>query len=606
VIWQKIEDNKDDHKKLFQLANNLLYRKQQLALPTHTSPEDLADRFVCFFSDKINKIKDEFTNPVSSSPACEAHTPKQPPIFSKFTPIDEGSLEKLIIHGNSKSCGLDPMPTHLLKSSLPVLLPALCMIVNNSLVTGEMPDRLKTAVVTPLLKKASLDVENFKNFRPVSNLPYISKLIERVAVVQMDTHMTNNSLHEVYQSAYRALHSTESALLRVANDVLRAIDRRRCVLLTLLDLSAAFDTVSHGRFLDRLEQDFGVAGMARRWLESYFRERYQAVHINSASSVHVPLTTGFPQGSVIGPFGFKPYTKPITAIAAKHGVSIHLYADDTQLYVSCDPDNIESATACMEACIEEIRQWMHENHLKLNDSKTEFLIIGTKHQLSQLGDVSIKIGDEAIPSTSSARNIGVMFDAEMNMKEQVSQITRSCYGQLWSISKIRKYLTTDAAERLVHAFITSRLDNHNSMLSGAPDYLLDKLQLIQNQAARVITGQRRNDHITESLVDLHWLPVKYRIEFKMLLFAYKSQHEKAPVYLSDLLYPHVPARSLRSEQQLRLEQPRARSKKYGDRAFSIAAPRLWNNLPLFVKDSDSVDIFKSRLKTHLFKKAFNL
>jgi hypothetical protein len=220
--------------------------------------------------------------------------------------------------------------------------------------------------------------------------------------------------------------------------------------------------------------------------------------------------------------------------------------------------------------------------------------------------VSIKIGDEAIPSTSSAQHIGVMFDAEMNMKEQVSQITRSCYGQLWSISKIRKYLTTDAAERLVHAFITSRLDNHNSMLSGAPDYLLDKLQLIQNQAARVITGQRRKDHITESLVDLHWLPVKYRIEFKMLLFAYKSQHGKAPVYLSDLLYPHVPARSLRSEQQLRLEQPRARSKKYGDRAFSIAAPRLWNNLPLFVKDSDSVDIFKSRLKTHLFKKAFSL
>jgi hypothetical protein len=288
-----------------------------------------------------------------------------------------------------------------------------------------MPDSLKIASVTPLLKKPCLDVENFKNFRPVSNLPYIGKLIERVAVSQMDTYMTEHNLHEVYQSAYRAHHSTESALLRVSNDVLTSIDRRKCVLLTLLDLSAAFDTVDHRRFLDRLESDFGVTGMARRWLKSYFMERYQAVHINSSSSVRVPLTTGFPQGSVIGPFGFKPYTKPLSAIAAKHGVSIHLYADDTQLYVSCDPEDIESAVSRMEACIEEISQWMHANHLKLNDSKTEFLTLGTKHQLSQIGNVSIRIGDENIPSATSARNIGVVFDATMEMKEQVSQVTCS-------------------------------------------------------------------------------------------------------------------------------------------------------------------------------------
>ena len=586
------------------MKNNLLFRKQQLRLPTHACPKTLADRFIHYFSDKIQTIKDEFTDQhppsTSDTPAAQAAE------FSEFTPIDEKSLEKIIMKGNSKSCGLDPLPTYLLKSALPALLPSLCSIVNKSLSSGVMPDSLKISQVTPFLKKPSLDVENFKHFRPVSNLPYIGKLIERVAVTQMDTHMTIHNLHEVYQSAYRAHHSTESALLRVSNDVLRSIDRRRCVLLTLLDLSAAFDTVDHGKFLDRLESGFGVTGRARQWLESYFLERYQAVHINSSSSVRLPLTTGFPQGSVIGPFGFKPYTKPLTEIAAKHNVSIHLYADDTQLYVSCDPEDIESAVCRMEACIRDIRKWMHENHLKLNDSKTEFLAIGSKHQLSQLGDVSIHIGEESIPASASARNIGVMFDQEMNMKEQVNQITRACYGQLRGISQIRQYLTTEAAERLVHAFVTSRLDNHNSLLYGVPDYLLNKLQMIQNQAARVISRQKRSDHITQTLKDLHWLPIKFRVDYKILLFAYKSQHSAAPVYLSDLLSPYIPTRSLRSEQQLRLEQPRVRSTRYGERAFSVAAPRLWNELPSDVKEAGTLEAFKSGLKTHLFKIAYNV
>ena len=137
-----------------------------------------------------------------------------------------------------------------------------------------MPDSLKTAAVTPLLKKSGLDVDNFNNFRPVSNLPYLGKLIEKVAVSQMEGHMTDHNLHEDFQSAYRAHHSTESALLRVSNDVLRAIDRRKCVLLTLLDLSAMFDTVDHARFLTRLENDFGVTGKAKILLEAYFKDRH--------------------------------------------------------------------------------------------------------------------------------------------------------------------------------------------------------------------------------------------------------------------------------------------------------------------------------------------
>ena len=603
----KIHDCEGDHAKLFKVASGLLHRRREMHLPTHTDPKDIADRFVHYFSNKIEKIRIELNAQNENRPPI--HTPAdlpEPPVFNHFTPISEQTLQRIIMGGNSKSCRLDPMPTYLLKATLPILLPTLCAIVNTSLAQGIMPDSLKTAAVAPLLKKLGLDIENFKNFRPISNLPYLGKLIEKVAVSQMEDHMTEHNLHEIFQSAYQANHSTETALLRVSNDVLRAADRRQCTLLTMLDLSAAFDTINHNQFLDRLEAEFGVKGHARRWLESYFRDRTQAVYIDSTSSVTVPLDVGFPQGSVIGPFGFKPFTKPLSAIAKKHGVGIHLYADDTQLYVSCDPDNVNSSLVRLEACIEDIRDWMCRNNLKLNDSKTEFLTLGAKAQLSKIGDMSIRIGGENIPASHSAKNIGVVFDSTMEMVAQVNQITKSCYLHLRAISNIRKYLTNDAAEKLVHAFVTSRLDCNNALLYGIADYLIDKLQLIQNNAARVISQKRKHDHITPTLISLHWLPVHYRIQYKLLLLTFKSQNNKAPVYLADLLEPYIPIRALRSDTQERLVQPKTRTKKYGDRAFSTCGPKLWNELPQNIKCAETVDTFKSLLKTYMFKLAFDL
>jgi hypothetical protein len=228
------------------------------------------------------------------------------------------------------------------------------------------------------------------------------------------------------------------------------------------------------------------------------------------------------------------------------------------------------------------------------------------HLLSKVNDVSVQVGAETISAAQCAKNIGATIDATMEMKQQVNQIVRSCYFQLRNISKIRKYLTQDATAQLIHSFVTSRLDSLNSLLYGVPDYLIDKLQLIQNNAARVVFRLPPSDHITEALRHLHWLPVRYRIWFKVLLLAYKAQNNAAPVYLSDLLSPYIPSRSLRSEQQCRLEQPASHSRKYGDRAFSVCAPRLWNELPNEIKMAKTVDSFKSLLKTHLFKIAYDV
>ena len=191
------------------------------------------------------------------------------------------------------------------------------------------------------------------------------------------------------------------------------------------------------------------------------------------------------------------------------------------------------------------------------------------------------------------------------MDEQVKKVCQASYYHLRNISKIRKYLIPETAEIVIHAYITSKLDNCNSLLYGLPDYMINKLQSIQNAAAWVITLTKKWEHITPALKKLHWLPVKYRIIFKILLLVYKGLHGLAPTYIAELLHQrNYGSRVLRSSSQMLLMVPRTFRKNYGDRAFSIAGPKLWNDLPYSLKTSESVAIFKKNLKTYLFKDAF--
>jgi hypothetical protein len=290
-----------------------------------------------------------------------------------------------------------------------------------------------------------------------------------------------------------------------------------------------------------------------------------------------------------------------------YGLSKHLYADDTQLYLSFDVREVEVCREKMEACLDEICTWMAENMLKLNESKTEYILIGSKYILPKLSGVNtITIGDDNINAVSSVKNIGATIDDKLCMIPHINNILKSCYFHLRYISQIRKYLSTEATTILVHAFITSKLDNLNALLFGLPDYHIDKLQMIQNHAARLIMCKRKYESVTPLLSSLHWLPVAFRIEYKLLLLAYKCLHGLAPIYLSSLLQPYIPSRSLRSSEKELLKEPDFRTDCHGKRAFSVCVPRLWNMLPIELKSCTSVDSFKSQLKTHLFRKAYNL
>ena len=437
----------------------------------------------------------------------------------------------------------------------------------------------------------------------------MSKLIEQIEYAQLIEHLKTNGLYELFQSAYREFHSTETALLRVQNDILKSVDESGGAILVLLDLSAAFDTIDHEKLLHLLDSTFGVRDSALDWIRSYLSERKQSVLISGKRSEEVKLSFGVPQGSVLGPILFTIYTTPLGNLIRKHGLKFHLYADDTQLYLAFKPTHPMSkhdAKLKLEQCIEDIRKWMAENLLKLNDDKSEILIITAHDHTSKEHNITLNIGGcHVSPGTEPPRNLGVLFDSTMGLKHHINKLCRSLNYNIYSIGKIRKYLNKSATETLVNAIVTSKMDYCNSLLYGIKESQLDQLQRCQNSAARVVTLTRKREHISPVLKNLHWLPVRRRIDFKVLLITYKCMNNEAPDYLQELLKKYVPKRSLRSENQNLLVVPKGELKYFGRRAFQYVAPCLWNNLPLEIRQAPSTNSFKSMLKTHFFRLSYS-
>jgi hypothetical protein len=446
--------------------------------------------------------------------------------------------------------------------------------------SGSLPPSFKEAVVTPLLKKNSLDKNTLKNYRPVSNLPFLSKILEKVVLSQLADHLASSGMIEPFQSAYRADHSTETALLRVVNDLLTACDDGTVSILSLLDLSAAFDTLDHKILLKRLNVTFGISGVALEWFRSYLVGRSHVVQVSGISSNQAESMYGVPQGSVLGPVLFTMYMQPLGSVLRRHNMQYHMFADDSQLYKSSLPCQFPNLVKSTEDCISSVKDWMTTNRLKMNDDKTEIIPIGTKPKLSATPEVSVLIlSDTQISFAHKVRDLGVILDSCLTMNHHISNLCRSVFLELRRLSQIRPYLSMEAAKKLASAFILSRLDYCNSLLAGLPDVKLDRLQRLQNHAARVVLKKRKRDHAKPLLRTLHWLPVSARIEHKIASLCFRCMHSSAPTYLSELLTPYNPTRTLRSSDAGHFVVPRKKLNQYGSLSFSFAAPTVWNSLP---------------------------
>ena len=331
----------------------------------------------------------------------------------------------------TKSCLLDPWPTFLVKECIDILLPSITGLVNCSLSEGVVPGEFKKAIVTPLIKKSPLPPNDLKNYRPVSGLGFISKLVACVVASQLNDHVSLNGLENVRQSAYKLDHSTKSALLSIKNDGHLTFAKGEATAVVLLDQSAAFDTIDHDMLLDSLSSWFGVGGVVLHWFKSYLSDRVECIKIGSILSDVKKLLYGVPQGSVLGPILFSLYSTPLSKVIQYHpGISFQFYADDTQLHVHITHKNVASALDKLSHCLEDVKRWLSTNKLKINPDKTKFTVFGSKSQLEKLNPSRpVNILGNLISPVDAARNLGVWFDSDFSFSCHVLQgLCCSCPG----------------------------------------------------------------------------------------------------------------------------------------------------------------------------------
>ena len=604
-----INENKTNARVLFSTIERILNPPQSYK-QSIAATKDKCNEFAIFFDNKILNIRADImrnapsTHPQTASAAggvrCNGVNHSRERLTS-FCIIDEDELRKTISLISSSTCSLDAIPTPFLKEVLDSVIGDLLKIVNSSLESGVFPDTLKSAVVRPLLKKHNLDPSVLSNYRPISNLPFLGKVLEKTIFHQLDMFLQTNKVHNKFQSGFRKGHSTETALVKVINDLRVSVDKKEVSVLLLLDLTAAFDTIDHKILIHRLEYWVGLSGTALSWFCSYLTGRKYNVKLADHISDSHDICSGIPQGSILGPLLFSLYILPLGELISNHGVNFHFYADDTQLYLSVAPDE-PCALDPLVTCLTSIKCWMSENFLKLNEEKTEVLIVGSNEQresiISRLGNLNVENG-------TAVKNLGVIIDAELKFDTHIKHVTKIAFYHLRNIARIRTFLSLDDATTLIHAFVFSRLDYCNALYSGLPKKSIDRLQLVQNAAARVLTKTKLREHITPVLASLHWLPVAFRIDFKVLLLVYKALNGLAPSYLGDCLVRYVPERPLRSSNADLLVVPKMNYRKYGEAAFCFYGPNAWNALPLQLKRAASVEIFKAQLKTYLYTRAFS-
>ena len=610
----QLETSATDKKKTYSIVNHLMDRNvTKTCLPSHKSDDILASEMKEFFEAKVKKIYDDIEKTThKDSPSPMITTDFSGPKWDTFQPISGEELHDVIKSLNLKYCEQDPIPCKLFVQCYEELKPIVLFIVNESLKYGSFPSALKNAYVRPSIKKLGSDSNDYRNYRPVSNLPFLSKILEKVVQKQLNEHLIRNKLHAEYQSGYRADHSCETATLAVYNDLLCISDLKNRVVLLLLDLSAAFDTINHNQLLNKLKHKFGISGNVHHWFQSYLSGRSFTVTINQSKSKRSFLVIGVPQGSILGPILFVLFTKELEVIAKQHGFRIHLYADDTQLYIEFNPllNDFSDIETKIIHCLKDIKDWMLINHLQVNTEKTKALLITKRNNFDCQSTDTIKISqEELINPVHVTKSLGVLFDDHLTFEEQIKSVVKSCYMNLRNLRAIASKLDFDLKKQLIHCLILSRIDYCNGLFVGLPDYLINKLQKVQNACVRLLFGKRmqKYDHVTPYLKEAHFLPVVQRIDYKIVLLAFKCINNIAPSYLKKLLnIKGQICKSLRNDDDyFLLDVPSVPNYKQTERAFSFAAPNAWNKLPYYLRTCSDIDQFKKDLKTYYFTKTFN-
>jgi hypothetical protein len=518
------------------------------------------------------------------------------PALTSFNFTTAHEVQLIIRNSPCKTCAIDIFPSSLLRKHLVTLLPGLTVLMNHVIQHG-FPEAWKQSLVLPLLKKDGLNTEALANYRPVNQLPALSKIAEKLVCCRLTEFLETNGLHDVRQTGYRNHHSCEAALTYVTNYTRIAMDEGKVTLLIMLDLSAAFDCVDHQLLISSLT-NIGISGQAILWLKSYLSGRSQRVQVHKSISPPLPVKFGVPQGSVLGPVLFIIFLSGLSKVISPYNIEHIIYADDIQLFIASSPSLFHQALATLEKCINDVYSWLTSMRLTLNENKSEFIIFGNKTSLNKCPCDGIKVGNVIIQPCLKNRNLGVMLDQTLKMDAQVGKIRSAAFARLRLIARVRRSLYRAQTTLLIKSLVISNITYCMPLLGGIDAKLLLRLQQVIHASVKLIHTKKKFDSINLILKREKWLPVQLLIKLRTLILLYSVLKYGKPTFLRSLIEYYQPTRSLRSDGLMLLKVPRYNLQST-DSAFQVLGPKLWNSLPLSVRLCTTKESFATQCTNFL-------
>ena len=607
-IREEVQAHKDNSGSLWKIINSCIPSKEKDSQVYSKDHDQVANDFNQFFSSVGRNAAESAAqlatdNNISTSttrPTLPTVTESLPEEMFTFTPVTCTEVQCIILSmPSNKSPGPDKVNMRIIKDCLPVILGPLTDIINSSFAASTFPNSWKVAEIIPLLKDG--DHEEASNNRPLSLLVVASKICEKVALLQFSSYLHRNGRLSSHQSGNRKYHSTETLNILVSDFILDAMDHKRLSALVLLDLSKAFDSISHTILLQKLSC-VGASIKTVNWFRSYLSGRTQSVRIGLSTSTPLPITHGVPQGAILSPLLFCIYLSDLPS--TPQVCHLESYVDDSKIFLSFPIKDVEAAKHNLEEDLRRVAVWCCRNQLLINPKKTKFLVVGTRQLLRRIPDdfTLLFLGKEIVP-VSSAKDLGVILDSNLTYDHHISQLSSSCMAKLCQINRVKDSFDVDTLHMIISTLVLSKLYYCSSVWSNTSSVNIKKLQAVQNFACRIITNTKKFDHITPALREIGWLPVKEHLLYKDSIMSFKCMNELAPPYLCELFRKRntIHSRDTRNKESLHIPLCKTKS---GQRRFHYRAVSIWNDM-----DSDLKKLplrtFKKKLKMSMIENLFS-
>ena len=516
-------------------------------------------------------------------------------MFTDVTPDEV--YKQLSKMPSGKATGLDDLSPRLLKAAASVIAGPVSGIMNMSNRSGVVPAKWKQSRVTPIFK----DGNRFEtsNYRPISVIPAIMKIFERLIHNQLYEYLQVNNIMSQNQSGFRPGHSTQTCLLDVTDYLLKNTDKGMFTGAIFLDLKKAFDTVHHEMLINKLSKS-GINGPELDWFKSYLSERYQVCKINEEQSDMLPILFGVPQGSILGPLLFSLYVNDLPCHVNKNQAKICLYADDTVIFA-------RSEEVCQVARVltEEMRkvaQWLYKNKLTLNVKKTKVMLFGSTVKIAQNTEAfAVKIQNNILEQVNSLKYLGIYLDPTISWKGHLTHVKNSVNRKIGLLYRTRSFLKGDTLNTMYPSLILPSLEYCDVVWGNAANKYLSKLNTLQNKAGKIILNVNRC-FPTKGVFDcLGWRTLESRRDSHVKTMVYKCLVGLAPPTLCNNFHrvhdnsPH----ETRGSTQGNLIPPKVKTGS-GKRTFIYKGTVSWNRLPRACKSPfpPTVNQFKGALKNH--------